>query len=1045
MSSPAAPDDAKAGQNQAQDLDSMTSALVAGAKRAAPRGSGGSTHKRMPGLLVYERVYYGSPRWESSEQDDRRPHTRKVFEKGPKADANREPEVVSLINEAWDAEGALKQRLRAEEGPPTQRIELLTCVNPRCTRRSQWVTSAAIAKYRAALQETFRQVGSPQDKRGAILTPKCGTCGKNLVSMLIQPLRAKWLYVLGGAGEALKLEQEIRVDDQGLWHWGKNAALTPRDARQDFADGEPVISTPREGHRLQFFVSPVQLSQGALGRLLEYAALHEGWAPESRTLEQTDGCTVRREFHALADSTLQREYVAVLDPFGFAQEAYAWDYVPMVSAWFGFSLDVRENNKKQIATLLMALAAHGDTFDLIGQMNGNKDRWQIHGARHQAQAWLKRHEDCREFLRMKLNDAGERLVRLLDSAAHDVVEMACVEELSDAHASLMPLSLGVWHLAVVLQHMLACKSGADYMGRMRQDDRRIPKRFIIDQTALDAATKERLIRETGGMAATLLHWFSPVIASDEPLYGEAGWLQPKFAALGVPLVLAFEEESKIKSALKVDSKAMETIKRANDYRKQVLMASAAAEGVLKDGAEPEIRQHFLPKRLFESNLWKVNVLLTDIVDVVDAIVEAREALAKTDPEFADRVSAVAKVSKTGLTSAAFAADWGGKLIKHYAKVKYKVDLSRELGAGTPATALKKSFDALEKAGKVATGLISILSAIEYLSDRNVLKTIKGGDAKNIAGTAMEWYGGGLGAAGGILALMPAAMELGTLASLAGIVGLGIAIVGALILWLFSDDRTPLQLYTAHCLFGDDYGGGDEDDTPKWSAHAFPDWAQGSRRYGNQLVTLMRLLSGFKVVVNSRLHENQNSYFERVGYTFDDMLSQGEIHMKEKLPMMPAHYGGYVMLGNPLTNSKLEVFVEGEYRRTDDPQDVLRPRTYARIDLRTGTAEIFTPSAGEQSAANGDRGIYVNAKVVVSLVPNTATWGMSEMQWVRVRMQQDIPSGYQAPLPAKARWEFGARLDVSGQQHYLPLGRRFVRVVGNAAASADPIPRNSYDS
>lgn len=91
--------------------EDVKQALLDGA-RAAQKGAAGTAFKPPRGLFVYERVYFGSPRWQHPEQPSE--HTQEWYKSGPQRDRNREKPVVDAIHGAWDTSRVGAKRLRNE-------------------------------------------------------------------------------------------------------------------------------------------------------------------------------------------------------------------------------------------------------------------------------------------------------------------------------------------------------------------------------------------------------------------------------------------------------------------------------------------------------------------------------------------------------------------------------------------------------------------------------------------------------------------------------------------------------------------------------------------------------------------------------------------------------------------------------------------------------------------------------------------------------------------------------------------------------------------
>ncbi len=946
-------------------------------RQKAQRGPRGNTFKPGPGLWLVERVYHSSPRWERP--DDVKPHVRPWFRKKPHSDANREPEIVAAMHTAWDTHEAHRSpALNFEQGRRTVAV----CVNPFCVKRTQVFGQPNVFDLKR------------QHKKAGYDKPVCGECGLELSIQMVRELRNKWVYVILGDGPKARLRYEIFAEEPGRWYWLVDPKIGPR-AHRDFAKiGKPASGAnriPKESQDdcIQFFVSPVQLTENALQRLMQAARVTRSEMVDQD--EQQRFTTVRRYFTELAFQ--DKELVTVIDPFSFAEEVNHWDYEPITDTWFTFNMNQQENTKRQIAVLLNAIAEDGDPHDIVDEMNDKRDKWVgTTNARHKAQAWIEQYQACHKFLKQAHNQAGERLCNWLDCDAHAIVEIACQQEADQPgykYLGQSTLTLGILHLASVLEHLLSCPSGAAYITRLATRQKRLAYRFILHPGEEEKKQLKIVRSEIGDVAVTLLASFVPKILHDAPLYGEAKRLARHLAD----------------HQLEVSESGQ--LQRRTPFGHSQLIAAADTAMSLNDAVIKVYKRGFLPETLADTTAWKLRTGLDDILKAYELFTGFKAFLQdgeyegtwegiKAYKKKADHVHNVANfmVAQGKLSFAWYIKKTEGFDLADLEKTTLKKGNWREIIRSGQFARYEKMIGYYRKlytAGRVLGGPVAfILSGFDYIaSPPDLLAAWERNRGEGIA-TALTYYGSGLAAAAALMQTigMLASLSPGMAAAASALVNpllliaLVLVIIGMIVFW--ATRQNELEKFAAHCFLGDEYGRGDHEPRP-WATLPYKYWDDGRGRFQDQLRFLLNLVGSFRIQTISSF----NGYVLVPG-------SDGQKHTITQLL-----YGGYVLPSYVPSGAKADCFVEGYYITGKGRKPI---RTRVLVDLDSGNYVAMDQN---------------HRKISVSAVPS-GSWGTERFRGLAVQVDHILPEGY-SKKDGHHHYKFGARLDLTGTGRYLPAG------------------------
>jgi len=912
-------------------------------------------------VLIMEQVYNYSPRVPDKSYRD---HIRAAM---PHVHLNRESVVVKKIRRAW-------WETDPRNGPSV--VTLATaCSTGDCEQRA-W-----LAEPNEAMEQAH---------------------------VYVQEIRQKWLYVLVGRWD-LKwmIEAEIYCFNADKWFINPNPEIGPRSKRnftgKEIRGGDDHYEVD-SGRRYQFFLSPIQLSEGAMKKLMAVAKQLPKLRPPGAVHSYADGAaeqlfstTLRRRFKSpTKPGTKSRvEVVPVLDPFSWAQEVNELDFRTILEAHLEFLTNPNEMAKLQMATILTALiGARGeDELDLMDEMREGASALK---QRDKAAAWLDRYKKCNKFLGEESKKACLRLIEWLDSEAHMIVELASQEE-QDTPGRFYPLdsslTMGLTHYMAVLRDIMGSQVGEAFIAKLfSQAKDRIPYKFILYPGKKEQDELQALRQKIGDLALQIFVLFLPMVIAKHR--GDAG-------------TKAVEHVQNLGVKAEVPQGASNSgiyFERFRFFTKTLLALSE--KNIARLG-------EFLPKYLGE-NVFSRVLLASKIDEFVGGayalwtgyqIYGEDEGAAESARAKATRIKGKVEYPfKVG----SFVAQRGREYFAYRAEKRFGIDLEAWLDSPHPKRVSREirtfvdnggieSFQKMTKVQNIFRKSVNILDgpvALVFggidlvLQARDMLDAWEEGNFGGAVGMGVQYASAVVSVSATIVAStnligMGFGVGYATLFGTLAAVAMGLMLVGIFLVWVFS--KSDLELFALHCVFGDRYDVELVDPilrevvvTTKYS-----DWSKGEDRFEKQLRHLIYLISEFKVTVLSSHLDNPASLVPRL------------------------KYGAFIKTGYLPPGSIAEVVIIGKYlNKYGVPAELT---STALINMDTGDYVI----SGEELKYHD-----------ISAEPS-GSWGTEKFKHFKVELPHMLTDGMMTnPITntnrAKDKWTVKVRIDVGGNgKLYIP--------------------------
>lgn len=161
-------------------------------------------------------------------------------------------------------------------------------------------------------------------------------------------------------------------------------------------------------------------------------------------------------------------YVALVDPFEWAEEACNDFFHPLLTEYQAWALEDQRQAGLTIAGIVKAWQANGDPADVTNEL---KTQPAAHIAAYEAEE--KRRRSAAE-------EACAYLVSCLDAVEHEVVEAALLDA-PTKEGRVVLRSYAMQHWCVVLDSLSQCAPGREFLALLVQSPHRAPGRFLLKE------------------------------------------------------------------------------------------------------------------------------------------------------------------------------------------------------------------------------------------------------------------------------------------------------------------------------------------------------------------------------------------------------------------------------------------------------------------------------------------------------------------------------------------------------------------------------------